>query len=379
MNYFFPADLSHSFSGQPPRSPLMKPSSHNSFFPSTQEPIFSYFPQYSAKSNYLPEDPYFTPISQPSTDYSAPYDLQTFDALQSPAPYQSIPNNSKFHTSFNFTLDSELPTFEPFKEQNTQRNQTFSVDNFFNSQEEIPLENLSNPLEDAFDFQSDLFSDEKDFESTQGSPQTFSSPSEGMETSEKSYNARPDMKGWCEEDEKLLRKLAVQYKFDWKKIAKKFTNKKYTPHFLKMRFKGNDEGPVPKRVKFTHEEDVMIAKYFDTYGVDWDKIVEHFPNRTAIMIKNRFYSYIRKNNRLENLLQESGQRMADEENVNKELSEEAECFNFEMNGVSMNENNGKNMDENALLRAQLKSLKSLYLVTFRELSKLKKESGKKIN
>jgi len=318
--------------------------------------------------------------------------------MQSPAPTQHIQAKPKFRTSFSFTLDSgvtslggsmnDIPTLEPFREQNNEKNQTFFVDNYLCTQEEAPLENLARPMQETLAFQVDPAIEDY-FESSQGSPQLFSSPSEGTSstgTYEKSIIARPDLKGWCEEDEKLLRKLAVQYKFDWKKVAKKFANKKYTPHFLKMRYKGYDEGPVPKRVKFTHEEDLMIAKYFDIYGVDWEKMAIHFPNRTAIMIKNRFYSYIRKNNRLENLLQESGHRkdletneeIYEKDGCKEELTSASDYFRSEISGeltqLSLeNENNGKN-DENAMLRAQLKSLKSLYLVTYRELSMLKKKN-----
>ena len=398
MSYFFPADLSHSFNGQPPRSPLAKPLSHNSLYNNTHDHVFSYFPLFPAKSNIIQEDPYFcpfTPISHPSTDYSAQYDLQTFGTLQSPAIYPQNQTKQNKPPRLSFNLDSnvtslgslsEIPTLEPFREQNNDKNQSFFVDSYLCTQEEAPLESLARPMQETLSFQIDSFI-EKDFETSQGSPQLFSSPSERTETTEspgKSIFARPDLKGWNEEDEKLLRKLAVQYKFDWKKVAKKFANKKYTPHFLKMRYKGYDEGPVPKRVKFTHEEDLMIAKYFDLYGVDWEKMVAHFPNRTAIMIKNRFYSYIRKNNRLENLLQEAGLRTGpgnQEENCEKdackeELTPASENGNMGNLLSIENENIGKKADENALLRAQLKSLKSLYLVTYRELSKLKKQSEK---
>jgi len=45
--------------------------------------------------------------------------------------------------------------------------------------------------------------------------------------------------GWCNEDDKLLGILSVQFKFDWKKIHAKFLQEgghKASPTFLKNRY-----------------------------------------------------------------------------------------------------------------------------------------------
>lgn len=109
---------------------------------------------------------------------------------------------------------------------------------------------------------------------------------------------------WCKEKDHLLLKLGAQYKCDWKKTAKRFNHKKLTPHFLKMRYKELTCAPIQRRIKFNHKEDLMIAKYFDKYGSNWAQMATHFHDRTAIMLKNRYYSYIRKREILEPLLNE---------------------------------------------------------------------------
>mmetsp|Transcript_20735 Transcript_20735/g.18152 ORF Transcript_20735/g.18152 Transcript_20735/m.18152 type:complete len:88 (+) Transcript_20735:711-974(+) len=38
----------------------------------------------------------------------------------------------------------------------------------------------------------------------------------------------------------------------------------------------------------------MIVKYYALYGRKWAKIAEHFNDRTDIMIKNRYYSLVKK-------------------------------------------------------------------------------------
>jgi len=104
-------------------------------------------------------------------------------------------------------------------------------------------------------------------------------------------------KKWNEKKDKILKSLAAKCKYDWKKIAKKFNaneNTEMTPADLKQKYKELTKVSIPLRVKFTHQEDLMIAKYFNIYGCDWTQIATHFTDRTAMMLKNRYYSHIRK-------------------------------------------------------------------------------------
>ncbi len=117
------------------------------------------------------------------------------------------------------------------------------------------------------------------------------------------YKSIINSKIWDEEMDELLLKLGPQYKCNWKRISKKYNHKKITPAFIKMRYKElSSESPMTRRIKFTHREDLMIAKYFDKFGSNWSKMTEFFPDRTAIMLKNRYYSFIRKKDVLDLLL-----------------------------------------------------------------------------
>jgi len=112
------------------------------------------------------------------------------------------------------------------------------------------------------------------------------------------------MRTWTEKDDKELRRLADQYKNDWKKIAKRIiTNqrKKVTPNFLKNRYKEIAGDQIKKGVKFSHEEDLKIAKLYESYGTDWTAISAAFVDRTPVMIKNRYYSHIRRKGLLDSL------------------------------------------------------------------------------
>jgi len=113
---------------------------------------------------------------------------------------------------------------------------------------------------------------------------------------------------WSEEDDEMLKVLGTKYKNDWKKIMKRINNVrniKMSPTFLRKRFMEIRDLPRIKRSKFSHEEDLKLADLIETYGMNWMKISEMFPQRGAIMLKNRYYSFIRKKNLLENLLEES--------------------------------------------------------------------------
>lgn len=135
-----------------------------------------------------------------------------------------------------------------------------------------------------------------------------------------------DEKFWDEEKEETLMKYASQYKCDWKKIAKKFNNKKLTPHFLKNKYKEISAGPSQRRIKFNHREDLMIAKYFEKYGSNWGQMAAHFNGRNGIMLKNRYYSFIRKRDLLEALLQEVREIENDGSQVDNLATPEAERY-----------------------------------------------------
>jgi len=232
---------------------------------------------------------------------------------------------------------------------------------------------------------------------------------------------------WNKEKDNMLLKLGAQFKCDWKKIAKRFHNRRLTPCFLKNRYKELIDAPFQRRVKFTHKEDLMIAKYFEKYGSCWPTLATHFKDRSPIMLKNRYYSFIRKRNLLDSLLEEvheienNGTLVDNMKNVERETSDyddsQNHAYNFDnkltkvetyvgeegvdtyfnnnqyhaeaANGKPTNDsqqnsestffgsnqntlNNGseenKSMSE---LKAQVKSLQLLYLKTRAELDKVK--------
>jgi len=110
---------------------------------------------------------------------------------------------------------------------------------------------------------------------------------------------------WTPERTKLLLQWAKDCKNDWKKIAKRFKNRKITPSRVRAKYRAmTQENYKEQRVKFSRKEDLILAKYFAVYGYEWDKIAKYFPSRNSMMIKNRYYAGIRKKNLLDSLLAE---------------------------------------------------------------------------
>lgn len=136
---------------------------------------------------------------------------------------------------------------------------------------------------------------------------------------------------WSEEKDEILLKLGAQFKCDWKKITKKFGHKKITPNFLKTRFKELTCSPLQRRVKFSHSEDLMIAKYFDKYGSHWGQMATHFKNRSPIMLKNRYYSFIRKRGLLGPLLKKVRELEGNKEDIEDFKDEDLERRFNELN------------------------------------------------
>jgi len=139
----------------------------------------------------------------------------------------------------------------------------------------------------------------------------ISKPAENETKVQHQDSAKEKDEFWTKENISLLTKWANQYRFDWKKVAKKFENKKITSFIVKSKYKSLSMTQCQKRVRFTLSEDLMIAKYFKIYGTDWQQISTYFTGRNAVMLKNRYYAHIRKRGLYDTLL-----------NVNKKLEEQ---------------------------------------------------------
>lgn len=96
---------------------------------------------------------------------------------------------------------------------------------------------------------------------------------------------------WTEKEDKQLLDLYKDYGKNWSLISKSMatrTGKQIRDRFLN----GLDKNLI--KDKFTPEEDEKIIKHFNVYGSSWCKIAKKIKGRTGDMVKNRFYSSLKK-------------------------------------------------------------------------------------
>ena len=95
---------------------------------------------------------------------------------------------------------------------------------------------------------------------------------------------------WNHKNDVHLIELIEKYGFDWEKISR---NLKRSIVSIKERYM-NKLNPELKRSKFTEDEDIQIKELHNKLGNNWNMIAMNIPQRSALMIKHRFYSFIRK-------------------------------------------------------------------------------------
>ena len=99
-----------------------------------------------------------------------------------------------------------------------------------------------------------------------------------------------------EEDERLL-SLYQQYGKNWKLISMHMlwrTSKQIRDRFI------NSLDPNLNKSQFTPEEDQKIIETYKRIGSKWTKIAQLLEGRNGDMVKNRFYSFLKKIKQLTN-------------------------------------------------------------------------------
>lgn len=127
-------------------------------------------------------------------------------------------------------------------------------------------------------------------------------PNKNLE-SKKTYKNK-EKKEWKRLDDIHLIELTEKYNLNWKKIASIMQKPESV---IKARY---EKRLNPRLIftKFTPEEDALIIKLYKLYGSTWNNISKYLPNRSSIMIKNRFYSNLKKR-----ILEENNSKISSKE------------------------------------------------------------------
>lgn len=97
---------------------------------------------------------------------------------------------------------------------------------------------------------------------------------------------------WTETEDRLLLNLVNKFGKNWSLLSRYMPSR--TGKQIRERFI-NSLDPSINRDKFSLEEDRNILRLYEKYGTCWSKIAENLKDRTADMVKNRFYSCLHKN------------------------------------------------------------------------------------
>lgn len=145
-----------------------------------------------------------------------------------------------------------------------------------------------------------------------------------------------DLQKWTRNEDILIVELIEKFGLDWDKIKTYFPNRK-KEEISERYFKKLD--PSLKRCKFEPEEDALIIKLHNIHGNKWNEISRYFKDRSSGMIKNRYYSFLKK--RLE---KDDNNLSNNNDNINNNYSNSGNYSEF--NNSSSYFTSGKNNNTN---------------------------------
>ena len=151
-----------------------------------------------------------------------------------------------------------------------------------------------------------------------------------------------------EEDLKLISLYKI-YGKKWNLIAKGMKNR--TGKQVRDRYI-NSLAPGVNKEKFSLEEDKKILKYYKIFGNSWSTIAKFINGRTGDMIKNRYYSYLKKCSQKENTIfnddmpeKEKKEEKKEDKNNQPLIEQEKKSvfintnqYNFQINNIINQEN-----------------------------------------
>ncbi len=107
----------------------------------------------------------------------------------------------------------------------------------------------------------------------------------------KKIELKNKVRTFTRQDDLKIIELVEIYGLNWVAIANNFPG--FKAEALEERYY-NKLDPKLKRTKFTEEEDEKIINLYLKFGNNWKEISNYFEDRNANMIKNRFYSFLKK-------------------------------------------------------------------------------------
>lgn len=128
---------------------------------------------------------------------------------------------------------------------------------------------------------------------------------------------------WTKWEDLAVLEMVRKFGCNWTLIANKIegrTGKQIRERYI------NKLDPNINRLKFSKEEDELIIKRWKEIGPKWQQISKEFQGRSENMIKNRFYSHLKKKHALNsNSLPSNNELSIDATGIEAESIMETEC------------------------------------------------------
>ena len=178
---------------------------------------------------------------------------------------------------------------------------------------------------------------------------------------------------WDKEEDNKLLSLYEKYGKNWAAISKEMPHR--TGKQIRDRFLNSLDSKF-ERGKFTEEEDQAIIKYYKNYGNSWAKIAKKLKTRTGDMVKNRFYSSLKKTIfKSKTLLKRKRERNSTQ---TKQAKIEEKINNYEMNNkTNSKEKKTKNIICKEKVEKKEKKEVSKFIEDIKESSKEKGQINNK--
>lgn len=110
---------------------------------------------------------------------------------------------------------------------------------------------------------------------------------------DQTQNCKYSRRLWNSKRDHKILALVKKYGQNWNTIAEEIGHPFITAGMICNRYKHKLNPNVPK-IKFSLQEDEEIAQCYKKHGPNWKLIAKYLPGRTERMVRDRFYSIVKK-------------------------------------------------------------------------------------
>ena len=170
---------------------------------------------------------------------------------------------------------------------------------------------------------------------------------------------------WTVEEDQIVLNLVVKHETNWQLISKVLKNR--TGKQIRDRYI-NILDPSINHSPWTEEEDNILIKYYYKIGPKWSEISKFLNGRPENMIKNRFYSSLKKKinenelscantNEINEISEENDEEILDMSEETKQVQESDQIYqeNFNFNNIQKIRNSNEYIQRKSIILEPFKN------------------------